>query len=521
MLAARIRRVAAATLFAGACVAGALTAGCGSTPTNSAGGAPSSHTAAATVAHSRPNIVVFLSDDHARQAISAYGGLLEDVAPTPNIDRLAAQGALFENALVGNSICAPARASVLTGLHSHANGVRDNGDTFDGSQQTFPQLLQAAGYQTALVGKWHLKSDPTGFDHWEVLHGQGPYYNPKMLTPDGDVARHGYTTDIITDLAVQWLDGERDPDRPFLLCVWHKAPHRHWMPEPDHFDDYDGELIPEPNTLFDDHVGRSSAALASEMSVAHHLSPHDLKLVEQPWLDDEQRAAWDAAYDPKNAEFEALGLTGDALVRWKYQRYLKDYLRCVASVDESVGEVLDALDDAGLEDDTVVVYTSDQGFYLGDHGWYDKRWMYEESLSTPLIVRWPGVTPEGLRVEAMVQNIDFAPTFVEIAGAEAPEPMHGTSFVPLLSGAVPDDWRDAVYYRYYEFPGVHAVARHHGIRTDTDKLIRFGQLDAWEYYDLVADPEELVNAYETADQGRIAELKTRLAKLQAGYGDAP
>ena len=457
------------------------------------------------------------SDDHASHAIGAYGSR---IGATPHLDRLAAGGMRFENSTVGNSICAPARATVLTGKHSHANGVIDNGAVFDGAQQTFPKLLRAAGYQTALIGKWHLKSDPTGFDHWEVLLGQGPYYNPRMKSPAGTRRHEGYTTDVIADLALEWLDGERDAERPFLLMVQNKAPHREWAPGPEHLTLYDDVEMPEPATLFDDGAGRSSAARNQEMTLERHFYPLDLKFVPPNGLTPEQLERWNAAYGPKNEAFETAGLEGDAVVRWRYQRYVKDYMRCIASVDDNVGRLLAALEEAGLAENTVVVYSSDQGFFLGDHGWYDKRWMYEESLRTPLIVRWPGAVAAGSVDRHLVQNIDLAPTFLELAGVPVPGDMHGESLVPLLRGEDPPDWRRSIYYHYYEFPGVHAVQRHYGVRTERYKLIRYYEIDEWELFDLAEDPDELTSVHDDPARADVrAELEAELARLQAQYGD--
>lgn len=465
-----------------------------------------------------PNILFIFSDDHASHAISAYGSKINR---TPNIDRLADEGMLFLNTFCGNSICAPSRATVLTGKHSHNNGVMDNRNQFDGSQQTAPKLLREAGYQTAMIGKWHLKSDPTGFDHWEVLRGQGPYYNPRLKTPDGPVDHVGYTTDIITDRALAWLKEQRRPDRPFLLMYQHKAPHRNWQPGPDHLTTFDDVEIPEPATLFDDWADRTSACQVQEMTIARHMTlKSDLKLQAPKNLTDEQRAAWDAAYDGKNAEFEAAGLEGDALVRWKYQRYVKDYLRCIASLDDNIGRVLDYLDESGLTRNTVVIYSSDQGFYLGDHGWYDKRWMYEESLRMPFMVRWPGVIEPGSRNADLTQNIDFAPTFLALAGLETPDDMDGRSLVPLLKGRTPDDWRTSIYYHYFEFPGPHAVQKHYGVRTTRYKLIRYYEIDEWELFDLEKDPDELKSVHaDPAYADTLAELKRELTRLRQEFGD--
>jgi arylsulfatase A-like enzyme len=477
------------------------------------------------------------ADDHAYQAIGAYGSVINQ---TPNIDRLAAEGMRFDRAVVTNSICAPSRAVILTGLYSHLNGVRDNSDVFDGTQVTFPKLLQQAGYQTSLIGKWHLKSVPTGFDHWEVLPGQGAYYNPDLLIPAADSAvrhqRAGYVTDIISDLALEWLRTERDPERPFLLMVQHKAPHRNWMPGPDHLTLFDGETISEPATLFDDYEGRASPAAAQEMTIARHMfDAYDLKLpppsgAELPeWqmtaldrLSDHQKAAWDAAYGPRNESFRTAGLEGDELTRWKYQRYLKDYLRTIASIDDNLGRILDWLDENDLSDRTVVVYSSDQGFYLGEHGWYDKRWMYEESFRTPLIVRWPDATAAGSASPAIVSNLDIAPTLLELAGAAVPAEMQGHSLVPLLRGEAPTDWRTSFYYHYYEADGPHAVAEHYGVATDRYKLIRYPDTAEWELFDLQTDPRELSSrAADPAYDPVRTRLEAELQGLRSELGVPP
>ncbi len=463
-----------------------------------------------------PNIVFIFSDDHGAQAIGAYGSRINK---TPNIDRLADEGMRFDSCFCTNAICGPSRAVILTGKHSHVNGQTTNAHRFDGAQETFPKLLRKAGYQTAMIGKWHLKSEPTGFDHHDILIGQGPYYNPKMIRDGERVQRTGYTTDIITDLGLAWLKDAQTDKRPFMLMLQHKAPHRHWQPGPAHLTTYDDVEIPEPATLFDDWSGRGTAAKQQEMTVARHLSKNDLKLIPQRGLNEEQRARWDAAYGPKNRALEEAKLEGDELVRWKYQRYVKDYLRCVASVDDGIGRVLDYLDASGLAENTVVIYSSDQGWYLGEHGWYDKRWMYEESLRMPLLVRWPGVTRPGSKNTDLVQNLDFAPTFLEMAGARVPEAMQGRSLVTLMRGATPPDWRDAIYYHYYERPGAHNVARHYGIRDRRYKLIHYYRLNEWELFDLESDPDELKSAYASPDYADVVvSLKERLQGLRERYG---
>ena len=465
----------------------------------------------------RPNVIYIMSDDHASHALSCYGSKINK---TPNLDRLANEGMLFRNAFCTNSICGPCRAVVLTGKYSHLNGFTRNGNTFDGSQQTVAKLLRGAGYQTAMVGKWHLKSEPTGFDYWHVLIGQGPYYNPPMKTPEGVVKHTGYTTDIITNAALDFLKTKRDKDKPFFLAYHHKAPHRNWQPGPKHLNLYDDVTIPEPDNLFDDYRGRGTPATDQEMTVAKHLNPNDLKLVPNRGLNDEQAAAWNKAYGPKNKAFEEANLEGDDLIRWKYQRYIKDYLRCIASVDDNVGRLLDYLDESGLAKNTIVIYTSDQGFYLGDHGWFDKRFMYEESLRSPLMIRWPGHVNPGSVSREIVLNLDFAETFLDAAGAETPDDMQGRSLVPVLEGRTPDDWRKAMYYRYYEYPGAHSVRKHYGVRTGRYKLIFFHEIDEWELYDLQKDPREMKSVYaEAAYAGVVAELKAELKRLRKLYKD--
>ncbi|MBI1356787.1 MAG: sulfatase-like hydrolase/transferase [Acidobacteria bacterium] len=477
----------------------------------------------------KPNILFIFSDDHAYQAISAYGSNRNQ---TPNIDRLAREGMLFRNALVTNSICAPSRAVILTGKYSHLNTVADNRDVFDGSQQTFPKILRQNGYQTAIVGKWHLKSEPTGFDFWEVLPGQGHYYNPDFRTAQGTVTRPGYVTDVIADRVMHWLEEERDPSKPFLMMYQNKAPHRNWMPAPRHLALFDGITMPEPLTLFDDYSGRATPAGKQEMEIDRHMNfgadlkvkPPDGSNEQRAYdanigrLDKEQRAMWDAAYEPKNAEFRAADLQGRELVRWKYQRYIKDYLRCIAAVDENVGRILRWLDANGLAENTVVMYSSDQGFYLGEHGWFDKRWMYEESLKTPLLARWPGVIAKGSVNTDLVSNVDFPETFLDLAGAPIPADMQGRSLAPVFKGRTPTDWRNSFYYHYYEGPpvnAVHNVARHDGVRTARYKLIHYYIDGEWELFDLEKDPMEMQSVYGDPAYADIqAELTRELAKLR-------
>jgi arylsulfatase A-like enzyme len=471
--------------------------------------------ASLTPSRKRPNIVFIFTDDHGRQAISAYGSR---VNKTPNIDRIADEGLLFNNCLVTNSICGPSRAVIQTGKHSHINGFWKNGLTFDGSQQTFPKLLRNAGYETAMIGKWHLKSLPTGFDFYEVLKGQGPYYNPPMVRNGEEVKHTGYTTDIITDITLDWLKTKRDPDKPFMLMTQHKAPHRNWQPGPKYLNKYDGETIPEPSTLFDDWSGRGSASAQQAMTIEHHMNPNDLKLTPPRGFTEEQAEAWNKAYKPKNEAFEKMNLEGKDLVKWKYQRYVKDYIRCVDSVDENIGRLLEYLDETGLADNTVVIYSSDQGWYLGDHGWFDKRWMYEESLQMPLVARWPGVIKKGAKTDALVSNLDFAETFLDIAGVEVPGDMQGRSMTPIMKGQEPADWPKSFYYQYWEYPDAHQVHPHYGVRTKTHKLIRFPLLDEWELYDLEKDPEELTSVYGKRPYAKVTEtLKKELERLRKQY----
>ena len=463
----------------------------------------------------RPNILFIFADDHATQALSAYGHPLK-LVETPNLDRLAGGGMLFERCLVPNSICGPSRASILTGKYSHLNGFYRNGNRFDGGQQTFPKLLQQAGYQTAVIGKWHLESDPTGFDHWHILPGQGIYYNPPMIVDGRRVEHEGYTTDLITDFSVEWLKG-RDKTRPFLLMAQHKAPHREWAPNLKHLGWNGDRKFPEPETLFDDYSGRGRAEHEQDMTLAKTFTASDAKLVAPPYLTPEQRRAWDAYYEPRNEEFRRANLGGKDLIRWRYQRYMHDYLGSILSVDESVGRLLKALDDEGIAGNTIVVYSSDQGFYLGEHGWFDKRWIYEESLTTPLLVRWPGVTKPGGRSPAMVSVLDFPETFLEAAGVPVPGDMQGRSLVPILRGRTPGDWRTSFYYHYYEFPGAHSVRKHYGVVTDRYKLFHFYEPETnyWTLIDRRQDPRELENVYDDQGYAKVREeLAAELARLR-------
>jgi arylsulfatase A-like enzyme len=477
------------------------------------------------------NIIYIMSDDHAYQAISAYGGPLAKVAPTPNIDRIAANGMLFNRCYVTNSLSGPSRATILTGQYSHINGFKDNfGQTkFDGRLLTFPKVLQKTGYQTAMIGKWHLGSDPTGFNYWDILPGQGAYYNPDFIDSTGQYHISGYTTEIITEKTLKWLDKVKDSGKPFMVMMHHKAPHRNWQPGPNELGMYDNVVFPEPATLFDDYSNRGPAEHNQNMTIASTMTLEtDLKLTTRPQrgLDSAQQKLWDAEYKPKLEEFNKLNLTGTALVQYKYQRYMEDYLACIAAVDKSVGAVLDYLKATGLDKNTIVVYTSDQGFYLGEHGWFDKRWMFEESLKTPLLIQWPGVIKPGSVNNDMVSNLDFAETFIDIAGAAIPSQMQGQSFLPILKGQKQNNPRTAHYYHYYEAPSEHYVPRHYGITTDRYKLIYFyydmeNNIDDWELFDLEKDPNEMMDVYDNPEYSKVKDsLYTELKKLMAKYQDS-
>ncbi|MDD3076728.1 MAG: sulfatase, partial [Proteiniphilum sp.] len=456
----------------------------------------------------RPNIIYIMSDDHAYQAISAYGHGLNQ---TPHIDRLAEEGVLFTRSTVTNSISAPSRAVLLTGKHSFVNGKVDNRQPFDWNQPNFPKLLQANGYQTAMIGKIHLDGIPQGFDYSMVLPGQGEYYNPDFLIDGKRVRKEGYCTDIITEETLDWLKNKRDPNKPFCVLYHQKAPHRNWQPAPEYLTLYDDVTFEPPATFFDNYEGRGTAAKEQEMQIHGHAQwGHDFKMIVDPHGDSTgfynqlkrftpaQRTDWLAAYTPKNEAFKAnyAHMTDEEIARWKYNRYIKDYLRTIKSVDDGVGELLDYLEESGLAENTIVIYTSDQGFYLGEHGWFDKRFMYEESFRTPLLIRYPKEIKGGTVIDKLVQNLDFAPTLLDYAGIETPKEMQGESFRKLVAGKT-DKWRDAVYYTYYEYPAEHMVKRHYGISTDRYKLIHFYyDVDEWELYDLKTDPMEMRNVYE-------------------------
>ena len=488
----------------------------------------------------RPNILFIMTDDHTTQAMSCYGGCLN---LTPNMDRLASEGLRFDNCYATNALSGPSRACILTGKYSHVNGFTDNAGKFDGDQQAFPKLLQKAGYQTAMIGKWHLITEPQGFDWWSILTGQeeqGDYYDPDFDENGTAIREKGYVTDIITQKTISWLSS-RDRRKPFCVMMHHKAPHRNWMPSPEHLGMYADTVFPEPDNLFDDYSGRSRAASEQDMSIEHTLKQDwDLKLMTSEELaahpenrlakvysrmDSATRCKWDRVYARRIAEYRSGKLKGRELVRWKYQQYMQDYLAVVASVDESIGKMLDYLTETGELDNTIVIYTSDQGFFLGEHGWFDKRFMYEECERMPLLVRYPPSAKPGSVSRALAMNIDFAPTFLDYAGVKVPEDIQGRSLRPVIEngGAAPADWRTHVYYHYYEYPAEHGVKRHYGIRTDRWKLIHYyNDIDAWELYDEVSDPKEMHNLYDDPAAAGIREKmhgELAAALAEAGDGD--
>ena len=468
----------------------------------------------------RPNIIFMMTDDHAAHAIGAYGS---KVNKTPNIDRLAREGALLTNVFATNSICTPSRAAILTGQYSHLNGVTMF-NRFDSSRMTVARLLQQGGYYTGMIGKWHLGSDPVGFDTWEILPGQGTYRDPVLYTATGEKTYTGrYTTDVITDLALEFLD-RRPRNKPFFLMVHHKAPHRPWEPSDEHAAHFATLRIPEPVTFWDAYDTRTDALHENRQRVAADMTNRDLKLTPPSGLSAEELAKWRQS-KPDSVTIvrdgKSVTLTGVALARWKYQRYMQDYLATVQSVDDSVGRVLEFLDKAGLARNTMVVYTSDQGFFLGDHGLFDKRFMYEESLRMPFLVRWPAGIKPGTKRDAIALNIDFAPTFLETAGLPMSADMQGRSLLAVLRGRVPSDWRTSMYYRYYHDPGDHNTRAHYGVRTRTHKLIYFWKKDQWELFDLVNDPHELHNLYgEPGQDALTAALKEELARLKREMRDS-
>ncbi|MFW5821237.1 MAG: sulfatase [Bacteroidota bacterium] len=481
----------------------------------------------------RPNIIFIMSDDHAVQAISAYGSSINNTA---HIDKLAEEGIKFENAFVTNSICAPSRAVILTGKHSHLNGVIDNSSRFDSSQMTFPKILRENGYNTAIVGKWHLKSQPTGFDYWNVLPGQGDYYNPKFIKNGKDTIYEGYVTDITTDLAIDWMES-RKGEKSFMLMMQHKAPHRNWMPHTDYLDKYEDIKFPEPANFWEDYTDKEHLQ-EQKLTIARHMDiRYDLKIpcdtckqVRVNWwaekaledalgrMNEEQLTAWEKGYDDEIRDFFSKeSFTEEELAEWKLNRYIQDYLRTIISVDESIGRILSYLEEKDLKDNTLVIYTSDQGFFLGEHGLFDKRYMYEESLQTPLLMMYPEKINSGITSSKLVQNLDIAPTLLDAAGIEIPGSMQGKSLLPLIKGEEDIEWRDAIYYQFYETGW--GVSPHYGIRTDSYKLIRFeGNTVSWELYDLKQDPDEMHNVYGKAEYEHVQEeLHMKLAELREKY----
>jgi len=474
----------------------------------------------------KPNVLIILSDDHAYQAIGAYGS-----APgrTPNIDRIAAEGATFHRAFVNNSICGPSRATLLTGKYSHKNGFRDNETSnFDFSQNLFVKNLQQVGYKTAWIGKIHLGHQLQGFDHYDILPGQGHYFNPDFISKTGKTREEGYVSDIVTDKAIGWL-ADIGTEEPFCLIIGHKATHRTWMPDPVDFGKHDRDSLPLPATFADDYAGRKAAA-EQEMSIARDMRPgYDLKMFGS-WdsmmkdgnfsrMTDVQKRQYWAYYRPIYEKLRTSDLSGSAMAEWKYRRYMIDYLNTAASMDRNIGRVLDYLKTQGLEERTLVIYLSDQGFYMGEHGWFDKRFMYEESFRTPLLVRLPGTVPAGAQVRANVVNADIAPTILELAGVPKPQDMQGRSFLKTLKNPEKQH-RKAVYYHYYE-NGEHAVSPHFGVRDERYKLIRFyKRVDAWELYDLQNDPNELRNVHkDPAYRSVLRKMKKKLRKEIRDFED--
>ena len=492
---------------------------------------------ALVAAQERYNIVYIMTDDHTAQMMSCYDNRFVE---TPNLDRIANDGVKFVNSYVANSLSGPSRACMLTGKHSHANGFTNNEHgIFNGAQQTMPKLLQKAGYQTAIIGKWHLVSEPTGFDYWNILPGQGDYYNPTFINMDGSRNdEKGYLTNIVTDKGIDWLENKRDKSKPFILFLHHKACHRDWLPELKYLHEYEDKTFALPENFYDNYEGRKAAA-QQEMSIAsnHDMDmAYDVKIYHPDQksrlrpsylnyigrLNTEDRAVYDHFYDSISLDFQKQHLTGNALTEYKYQRYMRDYAKVLKSLDDNIGRTLDYLEKSGLSKNTLVVYTSDQGFYMGEHGWFDKRFMYEESFSTPLVM----MLPEGLQarsdIKELVQNIDYAPTFLDIAGAPIPEDIHGESLLPLLKGEHPKNWRKSLYYHFYEYPAEHMVKRHYGVRTaDGWKLIHFyNDIDEWELYNLNEDPNEMNNIYGKPGTEKITKkLRKELKKLQEEYKD--
>lgn len=488
--------------------------------------------------NSQKNIILIISDDHAYQAISAYNERLATVAPTPNIDKLANNGVRFDRSYVGNSICAPSRATILTGKHSHLNGVLTLKEKFNGNQPTIANILQKAGYQTSIIGKWHLKSDPVGFTHWDVLLDQGDYYNSDFKTSKGITVNKGYVTDVITDKAINWLEKERNKDEPFMMIVGNKAPHSNWIPPLKYLTFFDDVTIPEPENLFDNHKGHISAAKEIDMTidempmgwycqiwsdptnVPNIYEDHGGKLWQRAYerLTKEEKETFDNAFNPKNEAFKKANLSGNDLIRWKYQRIMQNYLGCIKSVDDNVGRLMDYLKNNQLDENTLVIYASDQGLFLGEHGWYDKRLMYEEAFRTPLIAYCPSLISKGKVSKQLVQNIDYAPTILDFADVKIPSEIQGESLLPILKYKKAKKWRKSLYYQYYDYPGGHNIQKHEGVVTDRYKLIHFYELDEWEFYDLKKDPSEMKSEYGNSTYKKEIELlKVELKKLQQKY----
>ena len=480
------------------------------------------------------NIVYIMTDDHTAQMMSCYD---KRYMHTPNLDRIAEHGVRFTSSYVANSLSGPSRACMITGKHSHANGFTDNTTcVFDASQPTFPKMLQRAGYQTAVFGKWHLESLPTGFDKWEIVPGQGDYYNPRFIEMNGDtINQKGYLTDLITDKSIDWIENQRDKGKPFCILIHHKAIHRNWLSKIEDLHLYEDRTFPVPRNFYDDYEGRPAAA-AQEMSIDKDmdliydlkmdrddlnssLKPIYLNMIKR--MNPQERKAWHEFYDSIASDFYSRDLKGRELAEWKFQRYVRDYMKVVKSLDDNVGRVLDYLEKSGLIENTLVVYTSDQGFYIGEHGWFDKRFMYEESFHTPLIMRLPEGFDRRGDISEMVQNIDYAPTFLEIAGAPIPDDMQGMSLMPLLRGDKNVKWRDALYYHFYEYPAEHSVKRHYGVSNGRYKLIHFyNDIDHWEFYDLLNDPYEMHNIYNVpAVKPLVEKMRHRLVELQKQYKD--
>lgn len=476
----------------------------------------------------QPNILYIMSDDHAAHAISAYGGIYDSVFQTPNIDRLAREGILFNHVFCTNAICGPSRAAILTGKYSHVNGYYKNesGGKFNADQWTFPQALQENGYQTSLFGKWHLGTEPVGFDHFKYHNNkgqQGFYYDPLYNENGAQLTEEGYATTLTTDFALEWLQDDRSKDKPFLMMLQFKAPHRNWDPEEKYKNLFEGIDLPYPETFNDDYQGRELTAGDTDMTM-DYLNRKDMKLTAPEGLSDEEKNKW-LQWGNKRGFGEGWlphdSMTVEEARRWKYQRYMKDYLACVKSVDDNIGRVLDYLDEQGLAENTIVIYTSDQGFYLGDHGWFDKRFMYEPSLKMPFVLRYPAVVKKPVENNDIITNIDFAPTLLDLAGVKIPKEVQGNSFAANIAGKTPTDWQKSMYYHYYEFPFWHHIQPHYGIRGPRYKLIHFYyNIDQWEFYDLEKDPEELHNGIDDPQyQEIIAKMKEELKENQIRYGD--